>query len=270
MTSQPLDAWSDGDAYDAFMGRWSRPLAESFVRWLGAPDGRHWLDVGTGTGALAAAICRLTSPASVVACDPAEAFVRLASDRLQDSRARFEVAGVGRLPARSGGYDLAVSALALNFVPDPAEAVHEQLSLLRDGGRVAACVWDYARGMEFLRHFWDAVTSLDPEAAVHDEGNRFPICEPQALQALFESCGARHVRTGELRVPTVFQDFDDYWRPFVGGPGPAPGYVATLSPDRYDDLLADLKGRLLRQADGRIELSARAWVVVGDRGGGVL
>lgn len=248
------------------MGRWSRPLAEGFVRWLDAPEGRHWLDVGTGTGALAAAICSVANPASVVACDPSEAFVDLASSRLRDSRVRFEVAGVGQLPAHREGYDLAVSGLALNFVPDPHEAVREQLSLLRAGGRVAACVWDYAEGMEFLRHFWDAATSVDPAAAVHDEGVRFPICNPDALRALFESCGARNVHTDEVRIPTVFRDFDDYWRPFVGGPGPAPGYVAGLSRDRCSDLVADLKRRLLRRPDARIELSARAWVVAGERG----
>jgi SAM-dependent methyltransferase len=212
----------------------------------------------------------VTNPASVVACDPADAFVHLASSQLQDPRVRFGVAGVGRLPARPGGYDLVVSSLALNFVPDPTEAVREQLSLLRMGGRIAACVWDYAGGMEFLRHFWDAVTSLDPKAAVHDEGARFPICTPDALRALFESCGARHVRTDELHILTAFRDFEDYWRPFVGGPGPAPGYVATLSPERCDDLVAALKRRLPQQPDERIELSARAWVVVGDRGRGAI
>lgn len=270
MTLQPSDAWSDGAAYETFMGRWSRPLAERFVRWLDAPDGGHWLDVGTGTGALATAICRVANPASVVACDPSDAFVRLAASQLPDSRVRFEVAGVGQLPAHDEGYDLAVSGLALNFLPDPREAVREQLSLLRAGGRVAACVWDYAGGMEFLRYFWDAVTSLDPESAVHDEGRRFPICDPDALRALFESCGAQGVRTDELRVPTVFRDFDDYWQPFVGGPGPAPGYVAELSPDRCNELVADLKRRLLLRPGGPIELSARAWVVVGERAGGAM
>jgi SAM-dependent methyltransferase len=212
----------------------------------------------------------VTNPASVVACDPADAFVRLASSHLEDTRVRFEVSGVGRLPARPGGYDLVVSALALNFVPDPVEAVREQLSLLRVGGRVGACVWDYAKGMEFLRHFWDAAASLDPKAALHDEGTRFPICTPLALRALFDSCGAQHVRADKIRIPTVFRDFDDYWRPFVGGPGPAPAYVATLSPDRCSDLVAELKRRLFRRPDGRIDLSARAWVVVGNRGGGVI
>jgi len=251
------------------MGRWSRPLAERFVRWLDAPEGGHWLDVGTGTGALAAAICRMANPTSVVACDPSDAFVRLAASRLPDPRVRFEVVGVGRLPPHAEGYDLAVSALALNFVPDPHAAVQEQLALLRPGGRVAACVWDYAEGMEFLRVFWDAVTSSDPAAAAHDEGARFPICNPDALRALFESAGARGVRTDELRVPTVFRDFDDYWGPFVDGPGPAPGYVATLVPDRRNELIADLKRRLLPRSDAPIELSARAWVVVGERSGGV-
>lgn len=265
MTTRPTDAWSDGAAYESFMGRWSRPLAEKFVQWLQAPAGSHWLDVGTGTGALAAAICRLADPATVVACDASDAFVHLASSRLGDPRARFEAAGVGQLPPHPEGYDLAVSALALNFFPDQREAVEEQLSLVRPGGRVAACVWDYAEGMEFLRHFWDTVVALDPAAATYDEGVRFPICNPDALRALFESCGASHVRIDELRVPTVFQDFDDYWQPFVGGPGPAPGYVAALPPDRCDTLVAELERRLVTRPDGPIELTARAWVAAGER-----
>ena len=268
MTSQPMDRWSDGSAYEAFMGRWSRPLAETFVRWLAPPEGQHWLEVGTGTGALAAAICRAANPASLVACDPSDAFVRLASSRLRDARVRFEVAGAGELPGRHEGYDMVVSGLVLNFVPDAREAVGEQLSLLRPGGHVAAYVWDYAEGMEFLRFFWDAVAAVDPSAVVHDEGVRFPICTPDALRDVLESCGAQHVRTSELRVPTVFRDFEDYWRPFVGGPGPAPGYVAELSPEGCDELVSELQRRLVRQEGAPIELSARAWVVVGERGGG--
>ncbi len=245
------------------MGRWSRPLAESFVRWLDAPEAQHWLDVGTGTGALAAAICRIARPTTVMACDAAEAFVRAAKRGLSDSRVRFEVAGVGQLPARAGGYDVAVSGLALNFFPDPREAVLEQLSLLRVGGRVAACVWDYAEGMEFLRTFWDTANGVDPTAAQCDEGMRFPICRPSALRDLFESCGALDVRTDEIRIPTVFRDFDDFWDPFVGGPVPAPGYVAALSPSRRAALIAGLRKRLAERPNAPIELTARAWVVVG-------
>jgi ubiquinone/menaquinone biosynthesis C-methylase UbiE len=205
------------------MGRWSRPLAEEFVRWLDLLPGGHWLDVGTGTGALAAAIWKLTEPASVVGCDPSAAFIDSARRGLTDPRVTFVVAGAGALPRREGGYDAVVSGLALNFFPDPAQAMRAQLCLLRPGGVVGALVWDYAEGMEFLRHFWDAAAAIEPGAAEMDEGKRFRICHPEALDQLLTTAGAERVRVDSLSLPTVFSSFDDYWQPFLGGTGPAPG-----------------------------------------------
>jgi len=258
-------SWDGGATYEEFMGRWSRPLAREFVRWLDAPTGANWLDVGTGTGALATAICSIAQPASVVACDPSVTFIESARLGQDDSRVTFHVAGIGSLPPREGGYEAVVSGLALNFFPDPGKAMEEQLEALRTGGSVGALVWDYADGMEFLRYFWDAAAVIDPGAADADEGRRFRICNPDALASLFEAAGAVEVRIGSVSVPTTFASFEDYWRPFIGGPGPAPGLVSTLSAKQVDALVDELMRRLPIQDGGTIELRARAWAVVGHR-----
>jgi ubiquinone/menaquinone biosynthesis C-methylase UbiE len=172
------DRWTAGSTYEDFMGRWSRLLAPHFVSWLDLPRGLHWLDVGCGTGALAHAILELADPASVTGCDPAAPFVEYARATLHDERASFIVAGAGELPPRAGGYAAVASSLALNFMPDPAAAVREMRSICSLGGTVAAGVWDYAEGMEFLRRFWDAASALDPAARALDEGARFPLLPP--------------------------------------------------------------------------------------------
>ena len=257
------DKWAAGTTYEDFMGRWSRRLAPGFLSWLGIPAGAHWLDVGCGTGALADAICSDADPASVVGCDPAAPFIEYARARTRDPRLSFVVAGAGTLPRRPGGYDSITSLLALNFVPDPVGAVGEMRSLLADGGTVSACVWDYAGGMQFLRYFWDAVKELDPKAGDLDEGVRFPLCHREALEALFHRGGLSDVRCGSVEIATPFSSFEDYWRPFLGGTGPAPTYVSSLDGRVRNALEAKLAERLPRDARGTLALGARAWVVRG-------
>src|SRR5512133_2101767 len=181
------DRWAAGSAYENFMGRWSRRLAVQFVSWLDMPPDLHWLDVGCGTGSLANAICSQATPASVLGCDPAEPLVEFARSHSRDDRLDFVVAGVGGLPRRPGGYGGVTSLLALNFFPDSVAAVREMRSVTAPSGTVAACVWDYGAGMEFLRHFWSTAATLDARARTLDEGKRFPLCHPDALMSLFRS-----------------------------------------------------------------------------------
>lgn len=252
-----------GDAYEAYMGRWSRPLARAFVEWLHPQRAANWLEVGCGTGALTSAICELCEPASVVACDPSEPFIEQARRNLPDARASFVVAGVEALPRRSGGFHAAVSGLVLNFLPDPGAAMAFIRDRLRQGGAVAAYVWDYAEGMEFLRCFWEEAVASDARAAVFDEGRRFPLCRRSALAALFRGAGLAQVESVPLEIPTDFVTFDDYWTPFLRGVGPAPSYVASLDPPGRELLRERLRRRLHAGSDGRIQLRARAWAVRG-------
>jgi len=257
------DQWMAGSSYEDFMGRWSRRLAPEFVAWLRIPHGVHWLDVGCGTGALADAVCSHADPVSVVGCDPATALVEFAREHRRDARQSFVIAGVGSLPRRPGGYDSVSSLLALNFLPNPEGAVHAMRSVAAPQSTVSACVWDYSDGMQFLRHFWDVAVSQDAAASALDEGNRFPLCRRDALTALFRDGGLGDVRCEAIEIGTSFASFDDYWRPFLGGTGPAPSYVASLDAGRRAILMRNLEATLRRGPDGTISLTARAWAVRG-------
>jgi hypothetical protein len=153
--------------------------------------------------------------------------------------------------------------LALNFFPDVEGAMNEMRSVAEPQSTVSACVWDYSEGMLFLRRFWEAAASLDPAASALDEGNRFPLCRRDALTALFRGSGLRDVRCEPIEIDTTFVSFDDYWRPFLGGTGPAPSYVASLSAGRRATLARKLEETLRRGPDGAITLTARAWAVRG-------
>jgi SAM-dependent methyltransferase len=257
------DTWAAGATYEQFMGRWSRLLAPRFVSWLSVRPSAHWLDVGCGTGALTDAICAGADPAAVVACDPSEPFVEYARGRRVDSRVSFVVAGTGRLPTRPGGFDVVASLLALNFFPRPEAAIQEMRRIAAGNGVVSACVWDYAGRMQLLRCFWDSVVAVDAGAAELDEGRRFPICRPDALVSLFREGGLDEVVCDSIEIPTRFASFAELWKPFLGGTGPAPTYVASLDPGRRDALARRLQDSLPREPDGAISLVARAWVVRG-------
>ena len=221
------EVWALGDAYEAYIGRWSRGVARAFLRWLDQPAGRRWLDVGCGTGALTAGILAAADPIEVVGVDPAEGFLANARAQIDDTRATFQAADAQSLPLPDRRFDAVVSGLALNFVPDPSLAAAEIARVTEQGGTAAAYVWDYADGMQMLRYFWDAAATLDPAAAEQDEGRRFPLCQPENLRRLWMDAGLDAVMVEAIEVPTVFADFDDFWRPFLGGQGPAPGYLMS-------------------------------------------
>lgn len=259
------DRWITGDAYHAFMGRWSRHVADVFLDWLALPPGLHWLDVGCGTGALSEGICDRLEPKSLVGCDPSSDFVSFASGTVATRPARFVVADVNSLPCRDGGFDAVVSGLVLNFLPQPLVAVRAMKERLRPGGTLAAYVWDYADGMQFLRLFWDQAIALNPAAAGLDEANRFPLCQPGRLASLFRRAELASVSTTSLQIETVFSSFDDYWAPFLAGTGPAPSLVAGLPGHQRLRLAERLEERLAASPDGSIHLKARAFGVIGLR-----
>ena len=259
------DVWASGDAYEPYVGRWSRLVAREFLAWLAVPPGAAWLDAGCGTGALTSVILADAAPARVEAVDPALPYVRFAESRVHDPRVVFINADAQALPQPTQSIDAAVSALALNFIPDPRVAVAEMTRVTAVGGVIAAYVWDYAGEMQLMRRFWDAAAALDPHAATLDEARRFPICHPAALGSLFRGARLQNVETRAIDVPTRFADFDDYWRPFLGGQGPAPTYAMGLTEERRAALRERIRGALPVAADGSIDLIARAWAVRGRR-----
>lgn len=257
------DRWDQGDHYERFMGAWSAPIAERFVGWLDPAPGGAWLDVGCGTGALLRAIASAAAPSQLAGVDPSQAFLATAARGLPPD-AELRVGDAEHLPFDDHAFDAVVSGLVLNFLPDPAAALRAMRSACRPGGVVAAYVWDYADGMQFLRHFWDVATELDAGAARLDEGrSRFPLCLPGPLSDLFEAAGLSSVKTTSIVAERRLDDFDAYWQPFLGGQGPAGSYLISLSEPERQALADRMRRRLPVADDGSITLSVRAWAVRG-------
>jgi len=267
MGVQHDDRWKAGEFYEPYVGRWSREVAGRFLEWLSLGDQRDWLDVGCGTGALTEAIVALNLPQRLVAVDPSAGFLEYAKRRVRHGAVSFETADARALPLEDASVDAAVSGLVLNFVPEPAMAVAEMRRVTRPGRTVAAYVWDYADRMELMRYFWDAAIALDTTAATLDEGRRFPMCRPDPLRELFTASGLHDVTVQPIDIATRFTTFDDYWSPFLGGQGPAPGYAMSLSEERRGALREQLRASLPIRSDGSIHLIARAWAVRGTNPG---
>jgi SAM-dependent methyltransferase len=231
-----------------------------FLSWLDIPAGRRWLDVGCGTGALCAAITDHCAPSAVIGVEPSPGYLKTASENLA-GRAVFHQGSAAAIPLHDAAVDVVVSGLVLNFVPDPDAALREMARVTAKGGTIAAYVWDYAGKMELMRYFWDAAVELDPEARKLDEGIRFPLCNPEALEALFSGARLKQVVVKPIDIPTPFANFDDYWQPFLGGQGPAPGYAISLGEQARARLRERIRRRLPIAEDGSISLVARAWAI---------
>jgi len=261
------DVFSVAPAYEAYIGRWSRPVAQEFVRWLAVPARRRWLDVGCGTGALTDVAVEIGEARSVVGVDPSVGFVQHARSRTFDTaEVQFLQGDALALPVGSVDFDVAVSGLVLNFVPEPSRMVGEMARATRPGGTVALYVWDMSGGMELVSRFWQAAAEVDPSAATRDESARFgEICAPEPLQALLTTAGLSDVVTRPIDVPTVFRDFDDLWIPFLGGQGPAPAWLASIPDERRDAVREALRRRSPASPDGSVTMTARAWAVRGTK-----
>lgn len=255
---QVSDTWERGNPYERYVGRWSRRVAPLFLSWLNIPAGRMWLDVGCGTGALCAAIVDRCSPSSVAGVEPSEGFLKTAKENLA-GRAALHQGSATAIPLGDASVDVVVSGLVLNFVPDPRAALAEMTRVATKGGTIAAYVWDYAGKMEFMRFFWDAAVELDPDAANMDEGVRFPLCLPEALEKLFTGVGLAGVEVTPIDIPTPFANFDDYWQPFLGGQGPAPAYAMSLDEAARTRLRDRIRERIPTSGNGGLSLTARAW-----------
>jgi SAM-dependent methyltransferase len=160
-------------------------------------------------------------------------------------------------------FDRTLCLLAMNFIPDLYAALGEMIRVTRPGGAVAAAVWDYGEAMEMLRVFWDEACALDAAAESKDE-RHMPLCRAGELAAMWRRHGLDEVCERPLVVALEFGSFEDFWRPFLAGQGPAGAYAAALPDAQRLRLEQNLRQRLLSaKSDGSITMSARAWAVRG-------
>ena len=242
------------EVYGRFMGRYSEPLAESFVAFAGLTRAGRVLDVGSGTGALTAKLVERADAVSAV--DPSETFVAAARSRLPG--VDVQRAAAEQLPFPDDVFDFAFAQLVVHFMADPVAGLREMARVTRPGGTVAACVWDHAGGGSPLATFWRAVKDLDPRA--RDESALAGAREGHLAQ-LFAQAGLHDIESTLLTVRSSFASFDEWWEPYTLGVGPAGEYVRGLDPSRR----AALRERCaaLLPADGPIEVIASAWSTLG-------
>ena len=250
--------------YERFMGRWSRLLAPAYITFAGVKDGDRVLDVGTGTGSVAAAVEASMPASEIVGVDPSEGFIVYAQKNAKSARAHFEVGDAQALTFRDASFDSTLALLVMNFVPDHNKAIAEMRRVTRTQGNVSACVWDYDAGMQMLRFFWDEAVAFDPAIEPKDE-RHMKLSRQGQLGDLWTKAGLINVREDALVIDQAYSSFNDYWEPFTKGAGPGGAYVVSLSEDRRQQLEARMRKRLLGdRQDGPFTLKARAWCVRGE------
>jgi SAM-dependent methyltransferase len=243
------------EAYDRFMGRYSRLLSPQLADLAGIRDGERVLDVGCGPGALTAELVERLGAASVAAVDPSRPFVTAIRTRFPG--VDVQEASAEALPFEDRAFDAALAQLVVHFMSDPVAGVTEMARVVRRDGVVAACVWDHAGQHGPLSLFWQAAREIDPDA--EDESNLVGVREGQ-LAALFDAAGLREIESSVLEASLKHETFDAWWEPFTGGVGPAGAFVARLDPDRQA-ALRDRCRALLPPAP--FTLPARAWATRG-------
>jgi SAM-dependent methyltransferase len=258
--------FAEAEAYERFMGRWSRLLAPSLIEFSGVHDGDTVLDVGSGTGSLSAAVRHATKTSLVTGIDPSPEYVRHARQTNSDRRVRFDVGDAQALRLPDAAFDKTLSLLVVNFIPDRERALAEMIRVTKPGGVISAAVWDYGEGMEMLRVFWDEATAFDPSIASRDE-KHMPLCKNGELSAAWRAAGLDNVEEVPIVATLHFESFEDYWEPFLLGQGPAGAYTAKLAKDRQADLAARLRKRLVGDHPNphAFDMRARAWAVKGMR-----
>ena len=262
--TQP-DMFAESEAYERFMGRWSRQLAPALIKFAAVQPKHAVLDVGSGTGALSAAVLEVVPSARVTGVDPSEAYVRFATGKVTSANLKFTVGDAQKLEFADATFDRTFALLVMNFIPDHTKALREMARVTRPGGVVAAAVWDYGEGMEMLRIFWDEALALDPQIDARDE-RHMPLCRAGQLAALWRTNGLDQVDEQPISINQTFASFDDYWSPFLGGQGPAGAHVRSLSQDARQALATRLRSRLAGGRDDRsFTLRGRAWAVKGVR-----
>lgn len=267
MTAAPSLTYhaSSGEAYQQFLGRWTQRLAERVVDTVPLTETGGLLDLGCGTGSLAAALAARYPDREVVGVDIAEPYVGFARAQHHRDNLTFELGDGMKLRWPDGQFAGAFAQLALNFMPSPITTVVDMRRVTRRDGTVAAAVWDFRGGLVYQRLFWDTAAAFEPgAAAARDRLFSHPLATSDGLLELWRSAGLDDLRCDSVTIRMDFADFADYWEPLLGGQGPVGTYVTGLAPATRQIVRDNVRVAYLSGAkDGPRSMTATAWVVRG-------
>jgi ubiquinone/menaquinone biosynthesis C-methylase UbiE len=254
--------FTDGAAYERLMGRWSRRVGDLFIDWIEAPKDRRWLDIGCGTGVFTEQVILGCSPAAVIGIDPSAEQLAFARGRGELNRVEFHLADAQDLPFSNNSFDIAVMALVIHFVPDPAKAVAEMWRVLRPGGTAAAYVWDYTQAGSPTAPLAAAMRAMGLQSPAPPSPQ---VTSLPALEELWLAAGFEQIGTRAIDISVEFADFEDFWQSMTAPVGPAGKAIAALSPDDLAQLRSVLEQQMMLTADRRVLYEARASAVKGSK-----
>lgn len=253
--AEDTQRFSDGTAYEQFMGRWTRAIGTIFLDWLAPPTDARWLDIGCGTGVFTDLIVSTCSPATVVAIDPSEPQIELARKKPIAQRVDFRVADAQKLPFSDKAFDVVVSALVINFISDRPQALAEIGRVCHPHGVIASYVWDFAaqRGpVSVIRDGLCQVGAKPPPVP----GTEHSGLEP--LTSLFARAKLIDIGSRTIDVTMSFADFNEFWRSQTPSYTTMGKMIAALSETDREKVIDWVRTRLPAGPDGRITYSARA------------
>jgi len=251
--------FDDGASYERMMGRWSRIVGTSFLDWLAPGPGLHWIDVGCGTGAFTELIAERCDPAGILGLDPAESQLEFARTRPSASLAVFRQADAMDLPVTERKFDVAIMALVIFFVPDPAKGVAELARVLKPGGTAAAYAWDVMSGGLPTEPI---LAELRAMGHAHPMPPRPEASRMDMLRQLWSSAGFENVEVKEIAVTREFADYDDYWAISTLSAA-LKSAVAAMQPTDRNDLKRRVQTRLGAEPTGKYSYTARANAIKG-------
>jgi ubiquinone/menaquinone biosynthesis C-methylase UbiE len=250
--------FDNGAEYEQTMGRWSRLAGVQFLQWLAMPAGLDWIDIGCGNGAFTELVIEATAPSRVAALDPSEGQLAFARQRAGCSMATFENGQATSLAHPDDAFDVAVMALVLFFVPDPAKGLAEMMRVVRPGGTVAAYVWDIPRGGFPYEAVWSEMQGLGVETG---RPPSVQISRMEALKELWRSAGLEGVATREIVVERTYPGFEVYWTSLQTLHSAS--QIRDMEAGQRDELRRRLQARLPSDEAGRVTFSARANAIKG-------
>lgn len=253
--------YDDGVGYERMMGIWSRAAGQVFLNWLAPAQGLRWIDVGCGTGAFTELLVEHCAPAEVEGVDASEAQLSFARARPAGRIAKFRRGDALALPFCECRFDVAVMALVIFFVPDPAAGIAEMARVVRPGGTVTAYVWDMVGGghpLELMHTEMKAIGFDVPRPPRSD------ITGLDALRRLWRGAALNEIATQEIMVQRTFADFEDYWTTSTLA-ATVSQTIAAMHPSDVELLKELMSQRLTADAAGHITCGARANAIRGTR-----